>query len=72
MFIFIDEGVKYIERIDYISKTANLNNANNKYNDNSNTCILIVSGNYSNMGVITNVNNEITRLTGLNKNDLIG
>ncbi len=47
-------------------------NSNHKYNDNSKMCILIISGNYNNIGVINNVNKEITRITGLNKNDLIG
>jgi len=43
-----------------------------KYGENSNTCILTVSGNFNNMGTVVNVNNEITRILNFSKSDLIG
>lgn len=68
-----DEGLKLLEKVDYIGKTSVGNNGAGKYNDASSTsCILMISGNYNNMGIISNVNKEITRLTQYNKTDLIG
>jgi PAS domain S-box-containing protein len=43
-----------------------------KYDENSDTCIITVSGNYKNMGTIINVNNEISSLLGYKKNEVIG
>ena len=59
-----------------MSNTANLNkqfvdSERLKYGENSNTCIVTCSGNYNNVGCVTNSNNEITRILGFNKNDII-
>jgi PAS domain S-box-containing protein len=43
-----------------------------KFDENSNTCIITVSGNFKTMGTIINVNNEIYKLLGYNKNEVIG
>lgn len=43
-----------------------------KYGENSNTCILTCSGNYNSVGLVQNSNNEITRILGFSKNDVIG
>lgn len=43
-----------------------------KYGENANTCIVTCSGNYNNIGVVTNVNNEITRILGFSKSDIVG
>ena len=42
-----------------------------KYGENSNTCIITVSGNYNSVGTVTNSNNEIQRILGYNKNEII-
>lgn len=47
-------------------------NEKQKYGENSNTCIINCSGNKNNMGIVTNVNNEITRILGYTKNDIMG
>lgn len=43
-----------------------------KYGENSNTCIITCSGNFNDMGIITNVNNEIVRILQYNKSEIIG
>ena len=43
-----------------------------KYGENSNTCIITCTGNYNNTGIVFNCNNEITRILGFTKNDVIG
>jgi len=42
-----------------------------KYGENSNTCVIIISGNVNNRGIVTSCNNEITRVLGFSKNDII-
>ncbi len=70
------EGGRILEKADYVGKSAMVNkqfidNERLKYGENSNTCILTVSGNHNNIGTVTNSNNEITRILGYNKNDII-
>lgn len=42
-----------------------------KYGENSNACIITISGNKNNMAQVTNCNNEIERILNYSKNDLI-
>lgn len=49
-----------------------IDNERSKYGENSNTCIVTLSGNFNSIGTVTNSNNEITRILGFSKNDLIG
>lgn len=66
-----DEGNKYLERLEYLVKSGQ-NSAGSKMGDVSTACIIILSGNFNNMGIITNVNKEVTRITGFTPQDLIG
>ena len=71
------EGQRTLEKAEYVDKSSAVNkqfidNDHLKYGENSNTCILTVSGNLANLGIIKNVNNEITRILGFSKPDLIG
>ncbi len=71
------EGQRILEKSEYIGKSTVMNkqfidNDRQKYGENSNTCIITVSGNFNNIGVVTNTNNEITRILGFVKSDLIG
>jgi len=47
-----------------------IDNERLKYGENSNTCIITVSGNLNTIGTVTNSNNEITRILGYSKNDI--
>ncbi|EAR83935.1 PAS domain S-box protein (macronuclear) [Tetrahymena thermophila SB210] len=70
------EGVRVIEKAEYVSKS---NQANKqfvdtekiKYGENSNTCIITVSGNLNSVGIVTNSNNEVFRMLGFQKNEII-
>jgi PAS domain S-box-containing protein len=42
-----------------------------KYGENTNTCIVTISGNYSNIGIINNTNNEILRMLGYSPSEII-
>ncbi len=71
------EGSRILEKAEYIGKSTVMNkqfidNDRQKYGENSNTCIVTVSGNFNNIGVVTNTNNEITRILGFSKSDLVG
>ena len=71
------EGQRVLEKADYVVKSSVVNkqfieNDRLKYGENSNTCIITVSGNQNKMGTIKNLNNEITRILGFSKADLIG
>jgi len=71
------EGQRVLEKADYVIKSSVVNkqfieNDRLKYGENSNTCIITVSGNQNKMGMIKNINNEITRILGFSKADLIG
>ena len=70
------EGSRILEKADYVSKANMVNKTlvdqdRLKYGENSNTCILTVSGNFNNLGNVTNSNNEITRILGFSKNDIV-
>ena len=49
-----------------------LDNDRLKYGENSNTCIILCSGNLNQVGIVTNTNNEITRILHMNKNEIEG
>ena len=71
------EGLRIIEKANYIDKSSMVNkqlveNDRLKYGENSNTCIITCSGNYNEMGLVTNCNNEITRILGFPKNEFVG
>jgi PAS domain S-box-containing protein len=55
-----------------ISVKKFVDNERSKYGENSNTCIITLSGNYNSIGTVTNSNNEVTRILGFAKNDIIG
>lgn len=60
------EGEKILDNVKYAKNSQSINKQfvdqdRLKYGENSNTAILTVSGNYGEIGVITNLNNEITR-----------
>lgn len=70
------EGQRILEKADYVSKSAQVNkqfidNERLKYGENSNTCIITVSGNYNSIGTVTNSNNEIARILGYAKQDIM-
>lgn len=70
------EGLRIIEKAEYVDKSAMVNkqfidNDRLKYGENSNTCIFTCSGNFNEMGVVKNVNNEITRVFGLSKAEIM-
>eukprot|EP00331_Platyophrya_macrostoma_P019490 CAMPEP_0176470080 /NCGR_PEP_ID=MMETSP0127-20121128/40245_1 /TAXON_ID=938130 /ORGANISM="Platyophrya macrostoma, Strain WH" /LENGTH=784 /DNA_ID=CAMNT_0017864311 /DNA_START=1009 /DNA_END=3359 /DNA_ORIENTATION=- len=71
------EGQRILEKAEYVDKNAMMSkqfvdNDRLKYGENSNTCIITVSGNYNEMGIIKNCNNEIKRIFGITKSDIIG
>lgn len=71
------EGQRILEKAEYVDKSAMVNKQfidvdRLKYGENSNTCIITCSGNFNMMGQVTNVNNEINRILGFTKSDLIG
>ena len=41
-----------------------------KYGENNNTVIITVSGNWNNMGIVMNSNNEVANVLGYTKNDI--
>jgi PAS domain S-box len=43
-----------------------------RYGENANFSIITISGNFNNMGTIYNLNNEVTRILGYTKNELMG
>lgn len=70
------EGQRVLEKADYVGKSSMVNkqfidNDRLKYGENSNTCIITCSGNLNSVGMVTNSNNEITRILGYSKNDVI-
>jgi len=71
------EAAKILEKAEYNDRTAVVNkqfldNDRLKYGENSNTCIITISGALKSMGIITNTNNEITRILGYTKTELLG
>ena len=70
-------GAKILEKANYIGKSSMVSkqfteDKKTKYGENSNTCIVTVSGNLTTMGMVLNSNNEITRILGFAKNDIVG
>lgn len=64
-------------RAEYVDKSSLVNKQfidsdRLKYGENSNTCIMTVSGNFNSMGTVINANNEITRILGFTKSEIIG
>lgn len=49
-----------------------MNQEANKYGDNTKTLIVQISGNYNSLGLVTNCNNEITKITGYLKSEIMG
>lgn len=71
-----NESHHILEKMQYVQKSSTINNQfvdddRLKYGENSNTCIIKVSGNKQSMSNITNVNNEIFRLLGFNNDELL-
>ncbi|CAD8137448.1 unnamed protein product [Paramecium pentaurelia] len=69
------EGTRIIDKSDQISKNLEINRIIDsekfKYDQNSDTCIITCSVNIENLGAITNCNNEIQKLLGYKKADLL-
>jgi len=55
-----------------LARQRYINGEEQKYSENSNTCIITASGNIKTCGIITNCNGEITHILGYNKSELIG
>ena len=71
------EGQRILEKAEYVDKSSMVNkqfidNERLKYGENSNTCIATCSGNFNTMGVVLNINNEVTRILGYSKSEIIG
>lgn len=68
-----NNGQRILERCQKLNRSYNKTIEDfTKYDENSNTCIITVSGNYKNMGTMINVNNEIHSLLGYKKSEVIG
>ena len=68
-------GQRILERSDKVQRQANQRQAADdlsKLDENSDTAIVTISGNYRKIGMITNSNSQITQLLGYNKVDIIG
>ncbi|KAL4478284.1 hypothetical protein ABPG72_016596 [Tetrahymena utriculariae] len=70
------EGEKILDNVKYAKNSQSVNKQfvdqdRLKYGENSNTAILTVSGNYGQIGIVTNLNNELTRILGWSKADVI-
>jgi len=71
------EGQLVLEKSDYVTKSNILNqhfidSDKLKYGENSNTCLITVTCNDNNMGLVSNVNSEITRILNYPKEEIIG
>lgn len=70
------EGLRLIEKSEQLKNSPNtirqLEDKRVKYGENSNCCIITASGNQKDMGIITDCNNEIKRLLGYSKSEVIG
>ena len=71
------EGARLLEKADYVDRSNQANKQlidqeKQKYGENSNTTIVTISGNLNQIGIITNVNNEIFDFLGFQKSDIIG
>jgi PAS domain S-box-containing protein len=68
-------GQRIIEKAQKVSKQINQRQAGeelSKFEEHSDTAIITISGNFRQIGIITNSNNQITNLLGYNKNELVG
>lgn len=71
------EGSRILEKAEYVAKSTVVNkqfadNDKQKYGENTNTCIVTISGNYNNVGIINNTNNEILRILEFSPSEIIG
>mgnify|MGYP000952821047 CR=1 FL=1 len=71
------ESLRILEKADYVQKNSSVNrqfvdNERLKYGENSNTCIVTLSAHIKSMGQIVNTNNEISRILGYAKSEVIG
>ncbi|EGR33302.1 PAS domain S-box family protein [Ichthyophthirius multifiliis] len=70
------EGDKILDNVNYAKNSQNINKQfvdsdKLKYGENSSTSIITCSSNYNQIGIVTNVNNELTRILGWSKSDII-
>lgn len=68
-------GQRILERADKVSRQLSQRQAGDdlaKIDENSETAIITISGNFRQIGVITNSNNQISQLLGYNKSEVIG
>jgi PAS domain S-box-containing protein len=68
-------GQRILEKAEKVSRQINQRQAGEdltKMDENSDTAIITISGNFRQIGVITNSNNQITNLLGYNKSEVIG
>ena len=73
------EGQRILQRVDFVSRSANMmhkrlgfNQEWMRFGENSNSCIIICSGNFDQMGEVLQVNQEITRILEYQKSDIVG
>ena len=64
-------------RADYIEKSVAadkeyIDSEGLRYGENSDTCLIAVSGNLKSMGIVKSVTNDITRILDYSKGDLVG
>jgi PAS domain S-box-containing protein len=68
-----NNGLRILEKSTKLNRSINkVDDEMNQNGENSDTCIITLSGNYKSLGTIINVNNEIVQLLGYKKNELIG
>ena len=68
-------GQKILDRGEKIQRQAHLRQADenmSKLDENSDTAIITISGNFRQIGIITNSNSHINQLLGYNKLDIVG
>lgn len=68
-------GQRILERAEKVSRQLNQRQAGEeitKIDENSETAIITISGNFRQIGIITNSNNQISNLLGYNKSEVIG
>jgi PAS domain S-box-containing protein len=66
--------VKYLEKADTILKNITESNkiddAGNKYSENSNTAVVVISGNEGQLGIIVHTNNLLKAMLGYTRAEL--
>jgi PAS domain S-box-containing protein len=68
-------GQRIVDRAEKVSRQLNQRQAGEemtKIDENSETAIITISGNFRQIGTITNSNNQISNLLGYNKSEVIG